>query len=194
MGSQSFSCRQISATSIFIWLVNRANICWCLNIMISKTWWGVQGRTYLGHKECSIWGSLIWVNDIQFKSAMSANPVPGSLSQNIQPHCNLLWTLKYFQITKTKYKIVRTISAFIFVWKNEGKIRTPIWRSWSLYYLHNNNNNIHNINIRNKHHHHGPNVSLPSFQRKYLLCSYKHFQQFTTQCDYPQEWESKTVK
>jgi len=141
-GSHSFSRGQISGTSTFIRLVNWANMCLCLNVTSPNTWRGVRGYTYLGHKECSSWGSLFWVKHIYFQSEMSANLIPGSLSQNIKPHCNLLWLMKYFQITNTEYKMVRTIAALTFVWKNEGKICTPIWGNWSLYHQH---NNIHNL-------------------------------------------------
>jgi len=49
------------------------------------------------------------------------------------------------------------------------------------------NSSIHNINTRNKHHLHRPNANLSCFQKKYILCWHTNIQQFTTQCDNPQE-------
>jgi hypothetical protein len=90
-----------------------------LTFVDAWTWWGVREHSYLGHKECSIWGSLLCVKHIKFKSEMCANLIPGSLSQNIQPHCNLLWLLKYFQITNTEYKIELFQHSYLF-----GKMKT----------------------------------------------------------------------
>jgi hypothetical protein len=52
------------------------------------------------------------------------------------------------------------------------------------------NSSIHNIKTRNKHHRQRPIASLSCFQNSTFYAG-KYFQQFTTQCDNPQEWQGK---
>ena len=54
------------------------------------------------------------------------------------------------------------------------------------------NSSIHNINTRNKHYFHRPNAKLSlKKKKKYILYWHKNSQQFTAQCDNPQDRQGK---
>ena len=53
------------------------------------------------------------------------------------------------------------------------------------------NSTMYNIHTRNKHHLDRPNANLTFFFKKVHLRWHKTFQQFTTKCDTPQEWQGK---